>query len=110
MKTKATADLVNDDEDTGGRVDRQLRVLTGPTDKKMADKIFDTYIRRDDESYARHPEFMLALDRLLSEIGGKAVDAKKKPVEDEDDFDDDEVEEIASNLVDKISKRTAKKI
>jgi hypothetical protein len=59
---------------------QQLKVLIDPKGNKAATNLFDTYIHRGSGDYTRHPEFMLALDRMISEFGGKALPPEEEPV------------------------------
>ena len=59
----------------------QLLVLTDPTGHKLACKIYETYVigeeakrkGKDKAAYKRMPEFIIALDRLVSEFGGQPI-------------------------------------
>ena len=59
----------------------QLKVLRDPTGKKVAERLFDTYVSGKKKDYTRAAEFMIALDRLVSEFGGL-------PLPDEDETED----------------------
>jgi hypothetical protein len=63
----------------------QLRVIVDQTGRKMVDKIFEIYVRREKGDYSRFPEFLLAVDRLVSEFGGLSL-----PPDEEDDHDADD--------------------
>jgi len=67
----------------------QLRILVDPMGRKIADKLYEEYINRDKKHGARHPEFLLALDRLISAFSGMPLpdeeDDRKRPDEDEED-------------------------
>jgi hypothetical protein len=55
----------------------QLKVLIDPKGHKMAENMFETYIMRESGNHSRGPEFILALDKLLSEFGGEPVPEKE---------------------------------
>src|SRR4051812_33974968 len=61
-----------------GKVQHQLRILIDPSGRKLAEKIFEEYIRRETGDFSRFPEFMLALDHLVSEFGGEPLPEKKE--------------------------------
>lgn len=65
----------------------QLLVVIDPTGRKLIEKLFETYIRREKGSYKRLPEFMLAVDRCVSEFGGEPL-----PPDEEDDHDPNDAE------------------
>lgn len=74
--------------------EHQLRILSDADGRKLGDKLFDRYIRREQNNFSRHPEFMLALDRLLSSFGGTPAEDEEEEevnsVDDDQDYDDDE--------------------
>ena len=74
-----------------GKPEHQLHVLCDADGRKLAEKLFDRYIRREQNNFSRHPEFMLALDRLISSFGGVPADTEEPDGDDpEQDYDDDE--------------------
>ena len=72
----------------------QLTILIDPMGRKIADKLYESYINRDKKHAARHPEFLLALDRLLSAFSALPLpddeDKRDRPDDDEDDYEPDE--------------------
>ena len=67
--------------ETAGRPDLKLRVIRDPAGKKLAEKLYETYIRRQDAGYDNFVEFLYNLDRMMSEHGGLAP----QPEAEEDD-------------------------
>ena len=55
----------------------QLKVLIDPKGHKMAENIFEDYIRRETGNRSRWPEFLLALDKMVSEFGGEPLPEKE---------------------------------
>jgi hypothetical protein len=55
----------------------QLKVLVDPKGRKIAENLFEDYIRRESGNFSRYPEFVLALDRLISEFGGEPIPEKE---------------------------------
>lgn len=74
--------------------EHQLHVIVDAEGRKIVEKLFDRYVRGDRDDFSRHPEFMIAIDRLVSEFGGvpaQREDEDGEPVsDDEDDYDQDE--------------------
>lgn len=72
--------------------EHQARVLNDAEGRKIADKLFDRYVRKERNDFTRHPEFMLALDRLLSSFGGEPADRddEEDTIDEEADYGDDE--------------------
>ena len=52
-------------------VKHEMRVMVDQEGHKIAAKLFDRYIRQDEGDIARFPAFCIALDRLVSEFGGR---------------------------------------
>jgi hypothetical protein len=64
--------------------EHQLHVIFDADGKKQAEKLYDRYIRQEDENYARHPEFLIALDRLLMSFSARPAQEEPDTAEDED--------------------------
>lgn len=60
--------------------EHQLRVIYDAEGKKMAEKLFDRYVRQDEDDFHRHPEFLIALDSLLASFSARPA----KPDEDDE--------------------------
>ena len=78
----------------------QLRVILDPTGHKMGQKLYESYVSRIGKSYGRFPEFMIALDRLISEFGGTPL-----PPDEEDearpakkDYGDEDLHEDTASV------------
>ena len=86
--------------ETAGKPDLTLRVIRDPAGKKLAEKLYETYIRRQDAGYDNFVEFLYNLDRMMSEHGGLAVqpdaesdDGHARVSGDADESDEDESDE-----------------
>jgi len=60
-----------------------LTVIRDKTGKKILEKLFETYTPGGNTDYARFAEWLIAVDKLLSEFGGRAL--PPEPEEDEED-------------------------
>jgi hypothetical protein len=88
------------------RPEHQLLVLTDETGHRMADKLFQAYVVGDAEKgkgdMRRKAEFVIALDRLLSEFGGQPIPDKEGNQErrgfngDRDYDDEEDIHEMAT--------------
>jgi len=64
-------------QETAGKPDLTLRVIRDPAGKKLAEKLYETYIRRQDAGYDNFVEFLYNLDRMMSEHGGLPIQAEE---------------------------------
>jgi hypothetical protein len=90
----------------------QLKIIIDQKGHKLAENLFEDYIRRDSGNFSRLPEFVLALDKLLSEFGAEPIDeeeikhtpksdakhANKMEDKDEDLDEDTDIHEEASEV------------
>jgi hypothetical protein len=68
--------------------EHQMRVVIDAEGQRVIDKLFDKYVLQGDEDLRRKHEFHIALDRLLSEFGGRPA-APEDEDEDAEPYDDD---------------------
>ena len=71
----------------------QLRVIRDVAGKKIGERLYAEYIAGKKEDYTRSAEFLIALDRLVSEFGGQPIpdDDDKSPRGRQDDsYGDDQ--------------------
>jgi hypothetical protein len=105
----------------GINADHTLRVVKDDAGSKLVRRLYDTYCR-EEESPATFPAFLIAVDRLLKEHGGKPAEPEpddkdvtgahrdKGGAQDDDDYEDDEdVHELgAASDADMIRKAVSK--
>jgi hypothetical protein len=94
---------MSDDNPHTPKPEHMLRILGDQAGRKLAEKLFDTYIDQGRDDYSRFPEFCIALDRLLGEFGGRrAVEEEgegkpqRLPARDDSYADDEDLHASAS--------------
>ena len=57
----------------------QLRILTDDASQKLCNKIYGTYIHKED--YSKYHSFLLDMDRLLARYGGQPPKVMQYPAQ-----------------------------
>lgn len=87
-----------------------LRVLRNAEDKKLAEKVYDTYIHREEKGYERFAEWLISFDRLLASFGGQPQIKENDDDVIDDDLDSDFDDELDSDFDEEASTKLSSSI